>query len=98
PLGASKKKAHAELPSLILLDLNMPRKDGREVLDEIKKNKTLRKIPVIVLTTSKADTDISHAYDLGVNSYIQKPVRFNEFVEVVKVLSNYWFNIVKLPD
>lgn len=98
PLGASKKKGHAELPSLILLDLNMPRKDGREVLDEIKKNKTLRKIPVIVLTTSKADTDISHAYDLGVNSYIQKPVRFNEFVEVVKVLSNYWFNIVKLPD
>lgn len=98
PLGASRKKPHAEFPSLILLDLNMPRKDGREVLDEIKKNKTLRKIPVIVLTTSKADTDISHAYDLGVNSYIQKPVRFNEFVEVVKVLSNYWFNIVKLPD
>ena len=98
PLGDSRKKPHAELPSLILLDLNMPRKDGREVLDEIKKNETLRKIPVIVLTTSKADTDISHAYDLGVNSYIQKPVRFNEFVEVVKVLSNYWFNIVKLPD
>ena len=97
-VGVSKKNFRAELPSLILLDLNMPRKDGREVLNEIKKNITLRKIPVIVLTTSKADTDISHAYDLGVNSYIQKPVRFNEFVEVVKVLSNYWFNIVKLPE
>jgi len=94
----SKKKFRADLPSLILLDLNMPRKDGREVLDEIKKNITLRKIPVVVLTTSKADTDISRAYDLGVNSYIQKPVRFNEFVEVIKVLSNYWFNIVKLPE
>ncbi len=98
PLGASSKNPHAEFPSLILLDLNMPRKDGREVLAEIKRNDTLRKIPVIVLTTSTADTDISHAYDLGVNSYIQKPVRFNEFVEVVKVLSNYWFNIVKLPN
>jgi len=98
PIGASQKQTRAEFPSLILLDLNMPRKDGREVLYEIKKSDTLRKIPVIVLTTSKADTDISHAYDLGVNSYIQKPVRFNEFVEVVKVLSNYWFNIVKLPD
>ncbi len=98
PIGVSKKNSRAGFPSLILLDLNMPRKDGREVLDEIKKSDTLRKIPVIVLTTSKADTDISHAYDLGVNSYIQKPVRFNEFVEVIKVLSNYWFNIVKLPE
>ncbi len=97
-VGVSIKKIRAELPSLILLDLNMPRKDGREVLDELKKNITLRKIPIVVLTTSKADTDINRAYDLGVNSYIQKPVRFNEFVEVIKVLSNYWFNIVKLPE
>ena len=98
PIGTPIKKSAPEFPSLILLDLNMPRKDGREVLDEIKKNETLRKIPVVVLTTSKAETDIHHAYDLGVNSYIQKPVRFNEFVEVIKVLSHYWFQIVKLPD
>lgn len=98
PVGKAIKQTSADFPSLILLDLNMPRKDGREVLDEIKKNITLRKIPVVVLTTSKAETDINHAYDLGVNSYIQKPVRFNEFVEVIKVLSNYWFRIVKLPD
>jgi CheY-like chemotaxis protein len=98
PVGTAIKKSSPDFPSLILLDLNMPRKDGREVLDEIKKNNTLRKIPVVVLTTSKAETDINHAYDLGVNSYIQKPVRFNEFVEVIKVLSHYWFQIVKLPD
>ncbi|MDH5458617.1 MAG: response regulator [Nitrospinota bacterium] len=98
PIGASKRRSAAEFPSLILLDLNMPRKDGREVLEEIKKSNTLRKIPVVILTTSKAETDINHAYDLGVNSYIQKPVRFNEFVEVIKVLSHYWFQIVKLPD
>ena len=98
PIGTTIKKSSSEFPSLILLDLNMPRKDGREVLEEIKKNNTLRKIPVVVLTTSKAETDINHAYDLGVNSYIQKPVRFNEFVEVIKVLSHYWFQIVKLPD
>ncbi len=98
PIGTTIKKSSPEFPSLILLDLNMPRKDGREVLEEIKKNNTLRKIPVVVLTTSNAETDVNHAYDLGVNSYIQKPVRFNEFVEVIKVLSRYWFQIVKLPD
>ena len=98
PLGAGNKLSRRDFPSLILLDLNMPRKDGREVLDEIKKNDSLRKIPIIVLTTSKAETDINHAYDLGVNSYIQKPVRFDDFVEAVKVLSHYWFHIVKLPE
>lgn len=98
PIGAKIRKPGSEFPSLILLDLNMPRKDGREVLEEIKKNETLRKIPVVILTTSKAETDINHAYDLGVNSYIQKPVRFSEFVEVIKVVSHYWFHIVKLPD
>jgi two-component system, response regulator len=96
-IGTTAQKSSLESPSLILLDLNMPRKDGREVLDEIKKNKALRKIPIVVLTTSEAETDINHAYDLGVNSYIQKPVRFNEFVEVIKVLSHYWFQVVKLP-
>jgi CheY-like chemotaxis protein len=98
PTGTAIKKNDAGYPSLILLDLNMPRKDGREVLEEIKKHRTLRKIPVVILTTSKAETDINHAYDLGVNSYIQKPVRFSEFVEVIKVLSLYWFQIVKLPE
>ncbi len=98
PFRATKRNSGLNFPSLILLDLNMPRKDGREALDEIKKNDALRKIPVIVLTTSKAETDINHAYDLGVNSYIQKPVRFNDFVEAVKVLSHYWFHIVKLPE
>jgi CheY-like chemotaxis protein len=98
PTGKALRKAEAGYPSLILLDLNMPRKDGREVLEEIKNHRTLRKIPVVVLTTSKAETDINHAYDLGVNSYIQKPVRFSEFVEVIKVLSHYWFQIVKLPE
>jgi CheY-like chemotaxis protein len=98
PLCSNGKKPSVQVPSLILLDLNMPRKDGREVLDEIKKNDVLRKIPVVVLTTSKAETDINHAYELGVNSYIQKPVRFSEFVEVIKVLSHYWFHIVKLPE
>ncbi|MBI4389254.1 MAG: response regulator [Nitrospinae bacterium] len=82
---------------MILLDLNMPKKDGREALKEIKANPILRRIPVIILTTSKADSDISHSYDLGVNSFIQKPVRFFEFVKVIKVLSQYWFDIVKLP-
>ena len=84
-------------PRFILLDLNMPRKDGREVLEDIKKNSVLRQIPIIVLTTSKVDIDVSHAYDLGVNSFIQKPVRFSDFVDVIKVLSHYWFNVVKLP-
>ena len=84
-------------PRLILLDLNMPRKDGREVLEEIKQNAGLRQIPVIVLTTSKADVDVLHPYDLGVNSFIQKPVRFSDFVDVIKVMSHYWFHVVKLP-
>lgn len=85
-------------PGLILLDLNMPRKDGREALQEIKANRGLRKIPVVVLSTSKSDSDIDHSYELGVNSFIQKPVRFNEFVEMVSVLSKYWFSVVQLPD
>jgi len=87
----------SEAPCLILLDLNMPRKDGREALGEIKSDESLRRIPIIILTTSNAEMDICHTYDLGVNSFIQKPVRFSEFVEVVKALSDYWFKIVKLP-
>ena len=85
-------------PGLILLDLNMPRKDGREALAEIKSDPELRKIPVVILTTSKAEEDIVRSYDLGVNSYITKPVSFTGLAEVMKVLSVYWFEIVKLPN
>lgn len=85
-------------PGLILLDLNMPRMDGREALREIKGNPTLRSIPVVVLTTSKAEEDIYRTYDLGVNSFITKPVQFDGLVEVMKALGKYWFEIVELPD
>lgn len=85
------------LPGLILLDLNMPRKDGREALKEIKADPKLRCIPVVVLTTSKAEEDVIRTYDLGVNSYITKPVSFSSLVETVKVLGKYWFEIVELP-
>jgi CheY-like chemotaxis protein len=88
----------APMPGLILLDLNMPKKDGREALAEIKANPKLRQIPIIVLTTSKAEEDIFRSYDLGVNSFITKPVTFAGLVEAMKVLSQYWFEIVELPD
>ena len=87
----------AERPDLLLLDLNMPRMDGREALRVIKADPELRTIPVVVLTTSSADEDIVRSYDLGVNSYIEKPVTFDKLVEVVKALGRYWFEIVKLP-
>ncbi len=84
-------------PDLILLDLNMPKKDGREALKEIKQDKKFRQIPIVVLTTSKAEEDIVKTYDLGVNSYISKPVTFDGMSKVVKTLDQYWFQIVKLP-
>ena len=87
----------APRPGLILLDLNMPKKDGREALREIKSDPELRKIPVVVLTTSKADTDIGQIYELGANSFISKPVTFDSLVNVMKVLGSYWFEIVELP-
>jgi CheY-like chemotaxis protein len=87
----------AELPGLILLDLNMPRKDGREALKEIKADPSLRQIPIIVLTTSKAEEDIFRTYDLGVNSFITKPVSFEGLVDIMKTLATYWFEIVELP-
>ena len=86
------------MPGLILLDLNMPKKDGREALAEIKANPDLRRIPVIVLTTSKAEEDVFRSYDLGVNSFITKPVTFAGLVEAMKVLAQYWFEIVELPN
>ena len=85
------------LPGLILLDLNMPRKDGREALLEIKSDPRLRRIPIVVLTTSKAEEDIYRSYDLGVNSFISKPVKFEGLVELMKTVSYYWVEIVKLP-
>lgn len=85
-------------PGLILLDLNMPRKDGREALRHIKADESLRRIPVVVLTTSKAEEDVYRSYDLGVNSFITKPVTFEGLVEVMKVLGQYWFEIVELPE
>ncbi len=86
------------LPGIVLLDLNMPKKDGREALKEIKSDSKLRKIPVIVLTTSKAEEDIVRSYELGVNSFITKPVSFKGLVEVIQTLSKYWFEIVKLAE
>lgn len=84
-------------PGLILLDLNMPRKDGREALKEIKSEELLRSIPVVVLTTSKAEEDILKTYDLGVSSFITKPVKFDSLVDIMKTLNKYWFEIVELP-
>ena len=87
----------APLPGLILLDLNMPRKDGREALKEMKADPVLKRIPIVVLTTSKAEEDILRSYDLGVNSYVTKPVTFKSLVELIKVLGQYWFEVVELP-
>ena len=85
-------------PGLILLDLNMPRKDGREALQEIKADPDLRQIPIVILTTSKAEEDIYRTYDLGANSFITKPVMFTSLVEVMQNLGKYWFEIVDLPS
>ena len=85
-------------PGIILLDLNMPRKDGREALHEIKADESLRRIPVVVLTTSKDEADVLATYDLGVSSFITKPVTFGGLVDVMKTWTQYWFEIVELPD
>jgi CheY-like chemotaxis protein len=85
------------MPDLILLDLNMPRKDGREALEEIKADPQLRHVPVVVLTTSKAEEDILRSYDIGAAGYISKPVTFDGLVNVIKVLKEYWVQIVRLP-
>lgn len=89
--------ARAPRPDLILLDLNLPRKDGREVLAELKADESLRRIPVVVLTTSQAETDILTSYDLHANCYISKPVDLHEFVRVVQGIESFWLSIVKLP-
>jgi CheY-like chemotaxis protein len=88
----------APRPGIILLDLNMPKKDGREALVEIKADQSLRRIPIVVLTTSKDEEDVLRTYDLGVSSFITKPVTFAGLVEVMRTWKRYWFEIVELPD
>jgi len=95
--GAFSEPGKAPRPGVILLDLNMPRKDGREALAEIKANSELRVIPVIVLTTSHAEEDILRSYDLGVSGYVTKPVRLEDLINVMKTIGKYWFEIVELP-
>lgn len=90
--------AQAPRPGLILLDLNMPKKDGREALEEIKADADLRCIPVVVLTTSKAEEDILRSYELGVSGYVTKPVTLPELIDVMKTIGKYWFEIVELPS
>jgi two-component system, chemotaxis family, response regulator Rcp1 len=90
--------ATAPEPDLILLDLNLPRKDGREVLAEIKADSRFRHIPVVVLTSSKAEQDIAQAYDLHANCYVVKPVGLKTLMEVVKTIEDFWFTVVKLPS
>jgi len=87
----------APRPDLILLDLNLPRKDGREVLEEIKSDPDLKRIPVVVLTTSHAEEDIYNAYELHANCYITKPVDFEQFMEVIRSIEDFWLTVVKLP-
>ncbi len=91
------KYADADRPDLIFLDLNLPRKDGREVLSEIKADPELKTIPVIVLTTSDADQDVWKAYNSGVNSYIKKPVDLEQFIRIFRSIEDFWLTIVKLP-
>jgi CheY-like chemotaxis protein len=90
--------ADAPRPDLILLDLNLPRKDGREVLADIKADPGLKRIPVVVLTTSQSDTDILQAYELAANCFITKPVDFDQFVKIVQTIEDFWFTVVKLPS
>ncbi|WP_407890845.1 response regulator [Scytonema sp. NUACC26] len=85
-------------PDIILLDLNLPRKDGREVLAEIKEDRILRRIPVVVLTTSGSEEDVLRAYNLCANCYITKPVDFDQFVKIVHSIESFWFTVVKLPQ
>ena len=96
--GAYENATEAPRPGVILLDLNMPRKDGREALKEIKSNADLKDIPIVVFTTSKAEEDIYRSYKLGVNSFITKPVTFERLIEVMQMLGKYWFEIVTLPS
>jgi len=92
------KYADAPRPDVILLDLNLPKKDGREVLEEVKADPSLRNIPVVILTSSDAERDIAQAYALHANCYVTKPVDLDQFIHVVKSIEDFWFTIVKLPQ
>ena len=96
--GEYSHLAGQPLPGLILLDLNMPVMDGREVLGKLKQNEKFRSIPVIILTTSKAEEDIARSYGMGVNSFIIKPVSFESLVDMIKTVTDYWFHLVSLPN
>jgi two-component system, chemotaxis family, response regulator Rcp1 len=96
-LGREGAHVHALRPDLILLDLNLPKKDGRQVLAEIKENPALKCIPVVILTTSASETDILRSYELHANCYITKPVDLDGFLKVVKSIDNFWLSVVKLP-
>lgn len=96
-LGREGAHAEAPRPDLILLDLNLPRMSGREVLEQIKQNASLKSIPVVILTTSAAEEDIVRSYQLHANCYITKPVDLEQFIKVVKTIDNFWLAIVKLP-
>lgn len=89
---------NAKRPDLVLLDLNLPRKDGRDVLAHIKDDVELRRIPVVVLTTSQSDSDVHRVYDLHANCYIQKPVDLDEYMDVIQACENFWFKVVRLPS
>lgn len=93
-----KQNGEVSHPDLVLLDLNMPRMDGREALREMKSDPELRRIPVVVLTTSEADQDVLQSYDLGVNAFMTKPVSFNELTDAMDSLGAFWFDFVKLPS
>ena len=95
--GVYADPASSPRPGLILLDLNMPRKSGREALEEIKEDENLRRIPIVVLTTSEDEADIIASYDLGVSSFITKPVTFERLVEIMKAFGKYWIEIVSIP-
>jgi len=96
--GKYENLAGTPPPGLILLDLNMPKKDGRQALKEIKQDPNLRTIPIVILTTSQAEEDILRSYDLGANSFIVKPVTFDKLVEIIQKVTDYWFQIVRHPS
>lgn len=96
-LRRMKGHENAPRPDLILLDLNLPKKDGREVLAEIKTDEKMRSIPVVILTTSDAEDDVAKSYDMHANCYVRKPIDLNRFIEVVKIIENFWLSIVELP-
>jgi CheY-like chemotaxis protein len=91
------KFAESPRPDMVLLDLNLPKKDGRQVLSEIKSDEVLRRIPVVILTTSKAEEDIAKSYDLHANCYITKPIDLEQFMKVVKSIEDFWLTVVRLP-